>query len=314
MRHQFDKQLSRQLSVLQPRLAAMPDTIPGNVESLRAKFDAFYRLVNDGLEEAEGVETSDHHIPIDNERRLLARWYQPTGGACRAAVMFLHGGGGMAASISDYHKILTQYVANTGVNFLALDYDLAPEHPGEAQAEQAVVALEWLQRQSERFAIDPKRIAIMGDSGGGGIAASTAVLARDRGLPLARQILIYPMLDDRTDRAPASIASMLTVTAQDVRDAWVARKRHSSSRIPMPRLAPARQTDYRDLAPAYIDVGDLDLFRDESLEYTRQLIAADVPVEFHLYAGVNHGFDLIAPHIQVTLQAMENRYRVIGDL
>jgi acetyl esterase/lipase len=101
-------------------------------------------------------------------------------------------------SVAGYDRLVAGYVADSGVPFLSVDYRVAPEHPHPAPVEDAYAGLAWLLEHADELGVDPTRVAVMGDSGGGGLAAGVALLARDRGLALARQVLVYPMLDDRT--------------------------------------------------------------------------------------------------------------------
>ncbi|KAH6985187.1 arylesterase/monooxygenase [Ilyonectria destructans] len=158
--------------------------------------------------------------------------------------------------------------------------------------------------------IDPKRIGIYGESAGGGIAAGTALLARDRGLnpPLAKQIHINPMLDDRNTIEDHSIAALTTWTTADNVTGWGALLGEESGGAEVsPYAAPSRETNLVELPDTYIDVGVVDIFRDESISFASGLIKAEVMVEFHLYPGVPHGFEGMAPETQLTKNAVKNR-------
>src|SRR5690606_31129708 len=111
--------------------------------------------------------------------------------------LYIHGGGMICGSVDLYNGIISDYVARSGVPMLAPSYRLAPEHPHPTPVEDAYAGLCWLKSNAAELNVDPERIAVMGDSAGGGLAAGVALLARDRDVKLARQILIYPMLDDR---------------------------------------------------------------------------------------------------------------------
>lgn len=128
---------------------------------------------------------------------LKLRWYTRPGGANGPAVIYIHGGGMISGSLDIYDPLIRQYVASTGVPMLAAEYRLAPENPHPVPVEDNFSALSWLIGQADKLGVDSRRIAVMGDSAGGGIAAGVALLARERGVALARQILVYPMLDDR---------------------------------------------------------------------------------------------------------------------
>jgi len=155
----------------------------------------------------------------------------------------------------------------------------------------------------------------MGDSGGGGVAASAAIIARDRGLELAGQILICPMLDDRTLSGDSAREAFLSWTYDMNYTGWRARlgDQLGADDVP-PATAPARLTDFRGLAQAYVEVGDLDIFRDENIAYAAHLAAAGVPIEPHVHPGANHGFERFAPQSQLAQRSMQDRLRTIKTL
>ncbi len=132
---------------------------------------------------------------------------------------------------------------------------------------------EWLAGQADTLGFDPGRLAVMGDSAGGGLAAGVCLMARDRGGPaLAQQLLIYPMLDDRPSAPDPAMTSFLTWTYDDNLTGWGALLGQKAGRDDVsPYAAPARATDLAGLPPTYVDVGDLDIFRDEDIDYVRRL-------------------------------------------
>lgn len=196
---------------------------------------------------------------------------------------------------------------------MSVEYRLAPEVTATTPAADVFAGLRWLLEHVSELGVDPSRVAVMGESAGGGIAAGVAISARDEGIALAQQILIYPMLDDRN------------VAADDVRDVplltwdhdmsftcWTALlgdQRGTESVSPV--AAPARLSEFHGLAPAYVEVGDLDIFLDEVLVYTQRLAAAGVPVEFHLHPGAPHGYERYAPVSSLARRAMRDRVRVV---
>jgi acetyl esterase/lipase len=155
----------------------------------------------------------------------------------------------------------------------------------------------------------------MGDSGGGTPAAGAAILARDRGIAVARQILAYPMLDDRNQTPDPDRAAYLTWTYDNNYTAWSAVLGDQLGTDGVsPVAAPARLADYASLPPAYIDVGDLDIFRDEDIAYAQNLARAGVPVELHVHPGVPHGWERFAPNSSSARRAMAGRARAIASI
>ena len=156
----------------------------------------------------------------------------------------------------------------------------------------------------------------MGDSAGGGLAAGVAILRRDRqGPALAHQLLIYPMLDDRTTTPDPYIAPLAGWSYDDNATGWNALLGAGHEKRDVnPAAAPGHLKDARGLPPAYIEVGQLDVFRDESLRYALTLSHAGVPVELHLHPGVPHEYDAIAFDADVSRRAQADRGRVLRSL
>ncbi|XP_014555286.1 hypothetical protein COCVIDRAFT_27759 [Bipolaris victoriae FI3] len=155
----------------------------------------------------------------------------------------------------------------------------------------------------------------MGESAGGNLAAAVALLARDRGLapPLAKQILIYPMLDDRN--SSKGIGPVCVWDEVDNVTGWTAYLGHEPGRSGVPMFAaPARAESVEGLPPLYLDVGQLDLFMLEDLEYATRFVNAGIETELHVYPGLLHGFDALVPSYPTSKMAMENRFRAIRKL
>ncbi|HNM93171.1 MAG TPA: alpha/beta hydrolase fold domain-containing protein, partial [Mycobacterium sp.] len=155
------------------------------------------------------------------------------------------------------------------------------------------------------------------DSAGGGLAAGVALLARDRGGPaLALQLLIYPMLDDRTRTPSPELApEFLTWNYEDNLTGWTALLGAAAGGDDVPvYAAPARAADLAGLPPAYLDVGDLDIFRDEDIDYARRLSAAGVATELHVHPGCPHAFEGLAPGADVSRRVIADRVRRLRSL
>jgi acetyl esterase/lipase len=155
----------------------------------------------------------------------------------------------------------------------------------------------------------------MGDSGGGGLAAATAILARDRELTLTKQILIYPMLDDRNTTPDPELVPYAGWSYDDNYTGWLALLGDSIGTERVQGIAaPARVNDASAVADAYIEVGELDIFRNECIEYAQRLSIAGVSAELHVHPGCPHGFDRIGPDVGVVQRARQDRIRVIRSL
>ncbi|KAI1212594.1 alpha/beta hydrolase fold-domain-containing protein [Annulohypoxylon truncatum] len=234
----------------------------------------------------------------------------------KRAVVFVFGGGMISGTVQASRGFIAAVAENSQTQVFAPQYRIAPEHPYHAGVDDVYATIQWLQRSAADFDVDPKRVIIMGQSAGGGVAAGVALMARDKGLdpPLAGQCLRYPMLDDRTwypESDPRNKYWTWSVAANDM--GWTyylgGLKKEDRNEETVPCYAvPARAKDLRGLPPTQIGVGSLDLFKDENLDYAARLVKADVGVEFHLYPGMPHGFD--GPHGFTGVPAM----RLTGEM
>jgi acetyl esterase/lipase len=223
------------------------------------------------------------------------RLYRKAGSDPGPGIVYIHGGGMVLGSMELYDKAVAMYVAESGVPMLSVDYRLAPEHPHPVPVEDCFASLLWLHDHAAEIGMDGARIAVMGDGAGGGLAAGTAILARDRALPLCGQILIYPMLDDRTVEPDPELVPFALWTYDSNITGWGALlgDQRGTSSVPA-AAAPARERNLSGLAPAYIEVGELDIFREEDVEYARRLSRAGVSAELHVHPGLPYGFDAVA--------------------
>lgn len=288
---------------------------PGDALGLRALVDPTMSHTFEALPDAAAVTTTTITIASNNGAEIESRWYAPEEPGAGAAVVYVHGGGMICGSVEIYDRLLRYYVQTTGVPFLAVDYRIAPEHRGATAAEDCLAALERLHESAEDWGIDPQRVALMGDSAGGGIAAGTAILARKRGIALARQILIYPMLDDRTTTPDPLLAPTATWTYDNNHTGWRALLGDQIGGTTVsPVVVPGRLTEFAGLAPAYIEVGELDIFRDESIAYATGLMSAGVSCELHVYPGAPHGYDLLSLEASLSRRAFADRVRLVAGL
>ena len=186
-------------------------------------------------------------------------------------------------------------------------------------AEDCFAGLAWLSDHAAELNVDPARICVMGDSGGGGVAAATALIARDRKFtpPLAKQILIYPMLDDRNIKPDESLLPFMIWSYEDNITCWGAVLGKSVEEMKAgvadvsPNIAPARLADAANLPPTYIEVGNLDIFRDEDIEYARKLALAGVSTDLHIRAGCPHGWEIISSGAKITQVSKMDRVRAL---
>lgn len=222
----------------------------------------------------------------------------------KPAVLHMHGGGYVLGSAVLSRRSLQELATTCNCIAVSVDYRLAPETRFPGSLEDNYAALTWVHRHAAELGIDSGRVAIKGESAGGGHAAMLAIAARDRGeFPIHYQMLIYPMLDDRTGAThavPAPIGSYVW-TRGDNRFGWssLLGRAPGSPSVPAGSV-PARVASLAGLPPAYIAVGSIDLFVDEDIEYARRLVAAGVPTELHVVPGAYHAFEMLAADAAVS--------------
>lgn len=250
--------------------------------------------------------SSGLHLGVRTERQTIAAaegrapvdvvLYRPRMRAKpSSALLWMHGGGYVGGDLSHDDAWCSRVAAELGIVVISVDYRLAPEHPYPAAIDDSFTALTWLHRTARSLGIDPQRIAVGGASAGGGLAAALAQRASDATVPVRFQLLIYPMLDDRTvARAQRAGTWALLWNPRSNRYGWTSYL-GAPGRQHLPYAVPARRERLSGLAPAWIGVGDIDLFHVEDVAYARRLEGAAVPVELHLQAGMYHVADSIRP-------------------
>jgi acetyl esterase/lipase len=219
-------------------------------------------------------------------------------GANRPAILHTHGGGFVNGSAESSVRDLQEICARLDCVAVSVDYRLAPETTFRGSVEDNYAGLKWLHAHAAEIGADPAKIAVMGESAGGGHAALLAIAARDRGeVPVCFQCLIYPMLDDRTGTTsmPPPNVGTLIWNSQRNRFGWESflGMAPGGRRVPAAGV-PARTLRLAGLPPAFIGVGTLDLFGDEDIDYAQRLTAAGVSAELIVVPGAFHGFDTIA--------------------
>ncbi len=236
--------------------------------------------------------------------------YRPaTSAAALPAVLHIHGGGYVIGTPDMMDLSNRRLAADVNCAVFSVDYRLAPETPHPGPVEDCYAALKWLYDNAPSLNIDRARIAVKGESAGGGLAAALALLARDRGeVPLVHQHLIYPMLDDRTiltsSENPHPFVGEYVWTPVQNRFGWASLlAAEPGSAGVSPYAAPARADTLTGLPSTFISVGALDLFLEEDLEYARRLLRTGIPVELHVYPGAFHGFDFAPQTARVALAA-----------
>ncbi len=261
-------------------------------------------IVSRATEPVAGVEMRETHA---NGVPVLV--YEPVGRDRPSGVLvWVHGGGRVSGTPVTDHRQCSYLAAEAGVLVVSVDYRLAPEHPFPAALDDIMTVLAWVRDQAQMLGVDPRRIAVAGASAGGGLAAEAAQRAFDEGMPLAFQLLVYPMLDDRTVALDAQGRGRLVWTPTSNRFGWSAYLGHPAGEPEgRPYAVASRRDELAGLPPAWIGVGDLDLFFAEDVDYAQRLLAAGVEVELDVVPGMYHGADVFMPKQPPSMQAFWGR-------
>lgn len=243
------------------------------------------------------------------ETNLLVKVYEPkdekTGD--KPGLFWIHGGGYVLGHPDVDDSICERFVLEAQCAVVSVDYRLAPEYTYPAAIEDCYAGLKWMADNAKALHIDKSKIAIAGPSAGGGLTAALALLARDCGGPKVMfQMPLYPMIDNLNETPSSLEINMTTMSKawnrENNQTAWRMYLGELSAEIPS-YAAPARASDLTGLPPAYTCIGQLDPFRDETLQYVARLMQAGVPVEFHVYPGCFHGFDASNNNANISEQA-----------
>lgn len=302
------------LPLLSKRQRLSLEDIPGARAGREAGISAFFNQLDDSPD----VQQTTHSIKSTEGRVIPVLAFQKKGDIAipGPALLHFHGGGMILGSAKLQAKPLAQIVSQTSVSIFSVDYRLAPEYKDTAAVEDGYTALLWLHDNALEFGVDPSRIGVFGESAGGGVAAGLAIMARDKGQmpPIAKQILVYPMIDDTNTVADEIMEPFAFWKTEDNALAWAALLGDKAGNLQAavsPYAAPARATNVAGLPEAYIDVGALDIFRDENIRFATRLLAENISVELHVYPGLPHAFEMVAPKISWTRIAFENRCKAI---
>jgi acetyl esterase len=204
-------------------------------------------------------------------------------------LLYFHGGGWVLGGLNTHHGACATVADLAGCVVCSVDYRMAPEHRFPAALEDAWAVTSWAAEHAEELGGRPGALAVGGDSAGGNLAAVCALRARDAGLPLAHQLLVYPVTDADLDTSTyRDFADGYYLTAYAMRWFW-------DHYLPdgdrfQPDASPLRADDVSGVAPALVITAEFDPLRDEGEAYARRLEQAGVPVTLSRYDGMIHGF------------------------
>lgn len=256
------------------------------------------RLSGTPSEVVDGVEVTAMTVPAGHIDVPVVV-YRPTGHrGPSGALLWLHGGGLVSGATASANAFCSETAAALGIVVVGVDYRLAPEHPFPAPLDDCTAAFRWLVTHAGEFGVAPDRVAVGGSSAGAGLAASLCQRLRDEAGPRpCFQLLRYPMIDDRTARG-RGLRRHVVWSARSNRFGWTSYLgRPPRAADAPPYAAAARTEDLTGLPPAWIGVGDADLFYEEDRTYADRLATAGVAVELHVVPGMYHGADGAAADI-----------------
>jgi acetyl esterase/lipase len=305
--------MKNQLDAVHPELRSFAGRMPRltfNAKTLR-----LWRLLNSFQvirKRPQGVDVENITIPRqDGESRLRLRLYLPKDKLqAGAAMLWLHGGGYIIGKPEQDDASCAQLARESGILIASLDYRLAPEHAFPCALEDISFGWMWLCSHAGRLGVDVSRLAVGGASAGGGLAAAFVQLSHDRNeLQPVFQLLVYPMLDDRTcARSDLGELPGLAWSQESNRFGWESYLGAAFGTSGVPEYAsPSRRTDLSGLPPAWIGVGTLDLFHDECVAYAQCLINAGVACQSVIIPGAFHGFDLAGLKLRVVQEFRQSQ-------
>lgn len=240
------------------------------------------------------VEISNH-VATGPAGDIAVRVYSPKSATKPApGLVYIHGGGMIMGGLDGEDGTCQMLADHLGAVVASVDYRKAPENPYPAAPEDCYTAASWVFENASKLGMDASNIGIYGQSAGGGLTLAVVLMSKDRSGPrFSFMAPIYPMIDDRNVTASSKLVTDVGIwdRAGSI-EAWGwylggAEADHYA--------APARATDLSGLPPAYIDVGELDMFRDEDIDFAKRLAEANVQVEFHLWPGAYHASEVFAP-------------------
>jgi acetyl esterase len=257
------------------------------------------------------ARVEDFTIPARDGFALPARIYAPSS-ARLPLLLYFHGGGFTVGSIATHDTLCRVLAQRSGCAVVSVDYRLAPEHRFPTAANDAWDALHFLAQQAGELGANGKRLAVGGDSAGGTLAADSAIRARDAGLPLALQLLIYPGTAARQDSdSHRRFAEGPMLPAPLIQ--WFFAQYIDEAERDDPRFAPLNADDVEGVAPAWFGLAECDPVVDEGLAYADKLRAAGVAVDLEIYRGVTHEFVKMGRALPEALTAHADAARALHN-
>lgn len=293
----MDEKIMR--SLIDKELLANYDASPGfDLEHLEAFKKSSYEMEKQNVKDDAAVHVYEKMIDgPEGAPPVKLRIYEPAdrGEGLLPCAMFFHGGGFLFGSVLRQNDMCLRFVKNVGIVVVSVEYRLSPEYKAPAPIEDAYAALVWLDKNGASIGVDSSKIAITGLSAGGGITAALALMTRDRKGPKpVLQIPMYAMLDYRADTYSQKAVTSRKVWCYDYsKIGW--REYLEEGREVTCYDSPILAEDLSGLPPVFSFIGTVDPLLDENVEYWNRLIRAGVPVEYHIFPGCYHSFEIAVP-------------------
>ena len=283
-----------------------------DIKERRNTVDSLLRMMIAELPPIENVVMEDRNIPgPDGSPEVGVRIYKPADvSGSLPGMFFIHGGGMIMGSIEGENLKAAMLCETIQAVVVSVEYRLAPENPHPAPVQDCYEALVWMSKNATELGFDPDRLAIVGGSAGGGLAIATALMARDQEFPkLCFQMANYPMIDDRNETPSSKEITDVGIWDREGNlEAW---DWYLGGKPADEYAAPARAKNLSDLPPTFIDVGEIDLFRDEDIEFATRLLQTGVTTELHVYPGAYHASELFAPDAELSKQIWAKRIEAL---
>jgi acetyl esterase/lipase len=258
------------------------------------------------------VTSADRTVPgPQGAPEIRVRIYRPADATgTLPGIYFIHGGGMVLGDIDGEDPAASSICERVDAVVVSVGYRLAPEYPYPAPVEDCYAGLVWMARNAGQLGFDPDRLAVYGGSAGGGLTIATSMLARDRGFPVLRfQMPIYPMIDDRNETPSSHEITDIGIWDRSANiEAW---KWYLGEGKPDQYAAPARAADLAGLPATFIDVGTVDMFRDEDITFAMRLMQAGVPTELHVNPGAYHAAEVFAPESPLSQRIWARRIEAL---
>jgi acetyl esterase/lipase len=259
------------------------------------------------------ISIKDFKVPgLHNAPEITLRVYTPKSSKdLNPAIYNIHGGGMIIGSAAMDDGLATTLALKFNAVVVSVDYRLAPENPYPAAVEDCYAGIVWMEKNAKMLKIDTDRLIVYGGSAGGGLTIATSLMARDHNNypKIAFQMALYPMIDDRnTTLSSQQVTNVGIWDRLPNVEAW---NWYLGGKPADGYAAPARAKSLKGLPPTFIDVGEVDLFRDEDIEFAKRLLEEGVTTEFHVHPGAFHASEVFVPTAQLSKRIWDIRFSAL---